>query len=322
MQQPSFSPFNPVEKARFEAAFSTFTDRTVRLDDADVQSVQLLQHVVTEGLELDLNRLRPEWAGRKVAVQVLGAFAANDVLHALTTITVSIPTRVSVAFLSAFFNGWNSIWPEAYALKVSVKAGPSVLSAAVASLVYPAQSVLQSQEPQPGDVLCLTGEAGSAYAGLRVLQHFVKDGADQSEVQANLAGFDDAIRQYAYPDDPRGFRASVYESGVTLSSCRFVIESIQEEVRALRNPGIDLTLDIGALPVRDHLFRAAKLLGEDAFTWALQGGEDHQFLFSIAQEDVELLRNIYPEFRVIGTVNAGNGGVFVTNPDGNQFTSL
>jgi thiamine monophosphate kinase len=74
--------------------------------------------------------------------------------------------------------------------------------------------------------------------------------------------------------------------------------------------------------VRDHLFRAAKLLGEDAFTWALQGGEDHQFLFSIAQEDVELLRNIYPEFRVIGTVNAGNGGVFVTNPDGNQFTSL
>jgi thiamine monophosphate kinase len=154
------------------------------------------------------------------------------------------------------------------------------------------------------------------------LQHFVKDGASESDVQAKLADFEDAVRQYAYPDDPRGFRASVYESGVTLSACRFVIDSIQEELRALRGPGIDLTLDSGALPMRDHLFRAAKLLGENAFSWALKGGEDHQFLFSISQEDVELLRNIYPEFRVIGTVTAGSGGVFIKNPDDNQVTSL
>jgi thiamine-monophosphate kinase len=317
MLENRFTPLDQNHKTRLESSWLRGNFSAVlNVESFDAVEAATLLKVSSEGTEFDFNRLQPSWAGRKMAVQLLGeAVALSGNLERLHSV-LKVPGRMSVEVLEQWLDGFASVLPASCKTKLELKAGPAIFTASVQALVIPNDRFLQEHKPESGDAICVTGELGSAIAGLHALKAEVQPERSPSDIQVKLAEFEEAVRRYVYPEVDISFSDAVAESGVRLSSCLFLVDGLVETLERSAPVGMQCIIDAGSLPIRDHAFRAAKTYNGNAFEWALHGGDDHEFVFTLPETDVEKLRDFYPQFRVIGMVTKGDSSVSILDKDG------
>lgn len=156
-----------------------------------------------------------------------------------------------------------------------------------------------------GDVICLTGVLGKAYAGLVALEKGVK-------------GFESLKKRQLFPQ-------SKVQEGLFLAS--------SSSVRAMMDISDGLFVDLNRLclssnagariqlekiKVSKDLKSSAKALGIDPLKSALTGGEDYELLFTVSKKDVDGLQNkFFKRFKYnffkIGEIINGRGIAFKEN---------
>ncbi|QTI67746.1 thiamine-phosphate kinase [Gordonia polyisoprenivorans] len=280
-------------------------------DDAAVFDVG--PTVISTDTAVQGRHFRLEWSGAaqigaRTVVQSAADIAAMGGRTTGVVVALACPPHTTVGWLADLNAG---IVDAAHRLEARVLGGDLV---AADEIVVSITSVgaLDGLAPvtlsgaRAGDVLAVSGPLGSAAAGLAV--------ASRSGVAP--------MRRWQRDSDPRASVVSAFllpapdlSQGVRAAragahAMTDVSDGLVEELRTMAtSSGVSLAVTGDAVPRCAEVDQVAALLGADARTWALTGGEDHELLASFAPGAVP------PGWTEIGEVREGPARVTIDGDD-------
>jgi thiamine-monophosphate kinase len=125
---------------------------------------------------------------------------------------------------------------------------------------------------KPGDIIKVTGDLGGATAGLRL---FLK----------KIDGFDAVKSKHTEPE----CRLDVSDSIATVATAmEDVSDGLASEVRNIcQMSGTGAVIFKNKIPIAPSTFEAASASGEDAYDYALYGGEDFELVYTVPKEEID-----------------------------------
>lgn len=252
---------------------------------------------LTEGEDFLLRATRPEWIGRKAAVQNLADVAAMGARPLALVVAVTAPASTPVAMLEGISRGLSARAARDGAAVVGgdLGAGPS-LSITVTALgsLPEGTAPIRRSGARAGDVVAIGSRTlGRSAAGLA----WILAGREGEPAAAELVAWHNA------PDPALdlGWTAAAGQGGGPRATAMMDLSDglARDGARIARASGVVLDLDPGALmPDVRALDAAAREVGGDARRWVVGGGEEHAMLATFPPGDLPA------GFRRIGAVRA------------------
>ena len=171
-----------------------------RVGDGEVHL--LTTDTLTEGIHFDRAFMPMEHLGFKAMSVNVSDIAAMNAEPRYATVTVGLSQKVTVEMVETIYEG---IREACDAYDVTVVGGDTVsahsLSLSVSIVGEAAEDdVVYRRGAKVGDKLCVTGDVGASYAGLKVLVRNRQQLQEQGEdFEPNLDPFADVIRRHLAP---------------------------------------------------------------------------------------------------------------------------
>ncbi len=276
-----------------------------RIDDDRAHVVTT--DALTEGVHFDRMMMPMSYLGSKaIAVNVSDVVAMNAIpRHA--TVALGVPEDLSVEDVESLYRGMRMAC-AAYGLDV-IGGDTTASHGLTLSLTLigeaPIDRLVFRHGAQPGDLLCLTGEVGASYAGLKVLLDQRRQLKEKGEEYTpDIEPFQHVIQRHLVPKARLDVVRRWAELGVKPNALIDVSDGVASEVNHISSSsGVGAEVFVAAIPVGLETRRVADEFGEDVDTYALFGGEDYELLFAAPREVTEAMDE--DSFRVIGRITAG-----------------
>lgn len=271
-----------------------------------------------EGVHFDLSFMPLEHLGAKSMTVNISDVVAMNAIPRYATIMLGVPDHVSVEMIDAFYRGVKKVC-DAYDVTViggditgarQFTVGVTAIGEAVE------ESVVYRKGAQPGDVLCVSGDLGSAFAGLKVLlRQRVQLQNEGAEFVPNINEYRYVINRNLAPVARLGIVQSWQTAGFKPSAMIDISDGLSSELHHLcRRSGCGAVLRISTVPIHEQTRKVAGEFGEQPETYALQGGEDYELLFAASPNDLTKLKD--SSYAVIGEFTVAEEGLQVVNVDG------
>ncbi len=338
MPQPQEQQYTPIEDigefgliAHLRQTLGEPEDESVLAGIADDAAVYRIDdervHVLTtdaliEGIHFDRTFMPMEHLGFKaVSVNVSDVVAMNAEPR-YATITLGVPQQLPVEALTQLYEGVRQAC-KAYGMTVvggdTTAAHHFTLSVSVVGEAEE-DAIVYRRGAQPGDVLCLTGDIGASFAGLKALidnrERLREQGEDHFE--SNLDQFNYVIQRHLAPPAQLKAVRDWKEHGIRPSALIDISDGLASEVNHLCEASGTGALVYGPeLPIANETINAAEHFGEDVNVYALFGGEDYELLFALPEAQLDRLKTMAPDaFFVIGEITDKDDGIRIKRPDG------
>lgn len=292
-------------------------------DDAAVYQVgDGRVHVITtdalvEGVHFDRTFAPLGTLGYKaIAVNVSDVVAMNAEPR-YATVALGLPNNVSVEAAEVLYEGMAQACRQ-YGLAIvggDVTAAERLFLSVTVIGEAAEEDVVYRRGAEPGDLLCVTGDLGSAAAGLKVLLAGKEAFEEGVEEQPDLAPWSYAVQRHLAPQARLDRVREWAEAGVRPHALIDISDGLASEVHHLCRAGeVGARIEVALLPIHVQTFRAAERFGDQPPTYALYGGEDYELLFALPEAEAEKL----PEnsFAVVGAVTEASEGVVLAMPEG------
>ena len=283
-------------------------------------------HVVTtdalvEGVHFDRTYVPLRALGWKaVAVNVSDVVAMNA-RPRFATVALGLPNNLSVEGAEALYTGVAQAC-ERYGLAVvggdTTAAARLTISVTVIGEAREDEVVTRAGA-RPGDLLCVTGDLGSAAAGLQVLiaGKDVAGGDGAAEVRPDLTEFAYVVERHLMPQARLDRVETWAQAGVRPTALIDVSDGLASEAHHLSQAGtVGAVVDGGLLPVHVQTALAAQRYDARPEAYVLYGGEDYELLFTLPEADAPKLAA--DTYAVVGQVVGPDEGVTLRLPDGNR----
>lgn len=293
-------------------------------DDAAVFRVTAGQiQVITtdaliEGIHFDRTLTPMSYLGGKSITVNVSDVVAMNARPTLATIALGIPRNMSIEMVEGLYSGISEAC-DLYGLKLV--GGDTTSSQAlyiVVNMIGEAaeDAVVFRRGAREGDVLCVTGDLGGAYAGLQVLldQRRAMDELGD-EFEPDLEIHRKVIDQQLTPTARLDFLDVLSELSIQPSSMIDISDGLASEVHHLcTQSDTGAMIRVSALPI-DPLTRAvADQFMDDVDTYVFYGGEDYELLFTVSLEDGERLVAA-GQAAIVGEILESSAGVNALSPE-------
>ena len=293
-------------------------------DDAAVYRVgEGRVHVITtdaliEAVHFDRVFMPMEYLGFKALSVNVSDVLAMNALPRYATIALGLPDNISVEMVEALYRG---LQHAATAYNVTILGGDTT---AARFLTLAVTVIGEASEPhivyrsgaQPGDVLCVTGDLGAAYAGLKVMLDQRRAMQEEGTAyQPNLEPFQYVIQRQLAPLARLKTIEDWAARNARPNALIDISDGVASEVHHLcKQSGCGAVIHAATLPIAPETRGVADLFAEDVDTYALFGGEDYELLFTLPEDELEKLD---PEsFVAIGLMTEADEDVSVQMPEG------
>lgn len=331
--EAQFSPIRNVGEFglidRMKTILGTPSDDDVLMGISDDAAVYKIDddrvHIVTtdvliEGVHFDRLIMPMEYLGIKsIAVNVSDVVAMNGEPR-FATVGLGLPETVSIEQVESLYRGMRKAC-EGYGVTIvgGDTSAAHQLTISV-SVIGEARSrdVVYRRGAAPGDLVCVTGDLGAAYAGLKVLL------AQRKELEDRGDAFAPSVSEYQYVIQrqlvPRARLDVVREwakQGMKPHALIDISDGLGSDLQHIcSHSGCGAEVHVAAVPVAIETRRIADEFEQDVDTFALFGGEDYELLFAAAEDDLKKLDD--ESFTVLGRFTAEQD-VTVKMPDGTAF---
>ena len=327
--EPSFTPVSQVGEFglidRLADVLGTVpSDDLVRGigDDAAVYRIGNGRvHVVTtdalvEGVHFDRTFAPLGTLGYKAIAVNVSDIAAMNATPRWATVALGLPNNMSVEAAETLYEGIEAACQQ-FGLAVvggDVTAAERLLITVTVVGEADEDAIVYRSGAQPGDLLCITGDVGSAAAGLKVLLAG-KEQFAEGEAQPDLSAWSYAVQRQLAPTARLKRLRQWEEVGVRPHALIDISDGLASEVHHLcRASGVGARLEAALLPIHVQTFKAADRFDDDPATYALYGGEDYELLFALPEALAKRLPG--DSFAVVGAVTDDVGEVVLGLPDG------
>ena len=272
-----------------------------------------------ENIHFDLTYFPLKHLGYKMA-----AIAVSDILAMNGTPTglgmsLGVSNRFSLEALEELMGGVR-IFCKIHKVKLlqfEVNTSLLGLAASVSAFgeVMP-DKMLARKGAKENDLICVSGDLASAYTGLILLEREKKAFEADPNTQPDLDNYHYVLERYLKPEPRTDIIQALAENNVMPSSMTVVANGLAAAALHICNAShVGCDLYEGKLPIDLITFQTLKELDIVATTIALNGGEDYELLFTIAQKDYDSIQKI-KDVSVVGYVkDYASGCNLVTNDD-------
>jgi thiamine-monophosphate kinase len=300
-------------------------DRIVRGlgDDAAVVRVgEGRVHVITtdaliEGVHFDRTMTTLTYLGIKAVAVNVSDVAAMNATPRYLTLALGVPETMSVEMIEELYEGVRQACAlYGCALIGGDTTGASALTISVTAIGEAEESaVVYRSGARVGELVCVSGEVGGAYAGLRVLLGHRRAQQEEEGYQADLSHVAHVIKRQLVPTARLDIVEAFAAVGIRPSACIDVSDGVASEIHHVcEASGVGAMLEVEALPMHAETRYVAGEVREEPDAFALFGGEDYELLFTCTQDDFDKLP---PDTAtVIGTITDREEGVRIRSASG------
>lgn len=295
-------------------------------DDAAViatgDKVMLLStDLLVEGIHFDLTYMPLKHLGYKAAVVNISDIAAMNGIPLQMTVSIAVSSRFPVEALDELYSGILTACEKYHVDLVGGDTSSSVkgllISVTITGTARPEEVVYRSGA-RPGDLLCVTGDLGSAYMGLLILEREKKVFQVNPAMQPELSGFDYQIGRQLKPEARTDIRNVMMGAGIRPTAMIDISDGLASEILHLcKQSKTGCRLFEEKIPIDPQTRELALEYNIIPTITALSGGEDYELLFTVNQSDYEKIKDI-EGITIIGHMTDNSGEKVMITPDGKQ----
>lgn len=286
-------------------------------DDAAVldfknKKTVLSTDLLIEGVHFDLAYMPLKHLGYKSVVINLSDICAMNAKPTQIMVSVALSNRFTLEAMEELFAG---IELAANQYNVDVIGGDT--SSSQKGLILSITAIGEATEEelvyrngaQPNDLLVLTGDIGSAYMGLQVLEREKQVFQVNPNVQPDLEPYSYLIERQLKPEARTDIRTLLYALELKPTSMIDISDGLSSEIIHLcKQSKVGCNLYEDKLPLDPQFISVCEEFNLDSTTIAISGGEDYELLFTIAMKDFDKIK-ANPNFTVIGHITEEIEGI-------------
>jgi thiamine-monophosphate kinase len=234
-------------------------------------------------------------------------------------ISLGFSNRFSLEALDEFYAG---VYAACDAYGVDLVGGDTstslkgfIISVTAIGEVAPDNYVKRSGA-QLNDLVCVSGELGSAFLGLTLLEREKKI-FNETGAQPDLEGQAYIVGRLLKPEARKDIVEFFAESEVMPTSMIDLSDGLSSDLLHIcKQSKVGCVLYEDKLPLNDEAKEFAYKLKLDPTACALSGGEDYELLFTVAQTDFEKIK-ANPSISIIGYITEASAGKKLITRGGN-----
>ncbi|MBC7452008.1 MAG: thiamine-phosphate kinase [Cytophagales bacterium] len=287
-------------------------------DDAAVvrlpsETVQLIStDMLMEGVHFDLAYTPLMHLGFKAVAVNVSDIAAMNGIPSHIVVGMALSNRFSVEAIEELYKGMK-VACEEYAIDLvggDTTSSRSGLGLSITVIGHAEESSIAYRSgAKVNDLICVTGDLGAAFMGLQVLEREKQVYLANPEMQPELNNKEYIVQRQLRPDARIDVVKQLKNLGVQPTSMIDISDGLASELLHItKESGVGAYIYEDKLPIDPMTYETAREFELDPLTVMLNGGEDYELLFTIAQTDFEKIRN-HPDISVIGYIKSAEEGV-------------
>lgn len=284
--------------------------------DFKTKNVVVSTDLLVEGVHFDLSYMPLKHLGYKAVVVNVSDICAMNAVPTQVTVSIAVSNRFPLEAIEELYDG---IRLACDAYKVDLIGGDTTSSTTGLLISVTALGEVTTNEvvyrfgAQDNDLLVVTGDIGSAYMGLQVLEREKQVFLVNPQNQPDLEEYSYIIERQLKPEARTDIKELLNKLEIKPTSMIDVSDGISSEIMHICNAsGVGCNLYEDKLPLDPQFINVCEEFNLDSTTIAINGGEDYELLFTIPMSDFEKIKG-NPNMSIIGhMVPEGEGIHLVT----------
>jgi thiamine-monophosphate kinase len=161
------------------------------------------------------------------------------------------------------------------------------------------------------DLICVSGDLGSAYIGLQFLEREKRIFLENPGVQPDLAGKDYVLERQLKPEARKDIIEWLAKEEIIPTSMIDISDGLSSElIHIATQSKVGVTVYEDKFPIDPVTYNNAFEIGLEPTLCALNGGEDYELLFTVSQKYFEKIKS-NTAISIIGHCTATNEGLYM-----------
>ncbi len=287
-----------------------------------VDVVVVSSDTMLEGIDFDLTYFPLKHLGYKAVTVGISDILAMNARPEQIILSLGISSKLSVEALDDLYEGVHFACEE---LGIDLVGGDT--SASITGLVIgitaigraKRESIAYRSGAQLNDLICITGNLGAAYMGLHLLEREKRVLRDVKNPEPQFEGYEYLLEKYLKPRARKDVVEQLAEEGIVPTSMIDLSDGLASDLMQIcRSSKCGARIYLERIPIAKQTSALAEEMHADPVVAALNGGEDHELLFTVPlsmQEKVMRMGGI----DVIGHITAESTGAALVTPDGSDI---
>ena len=268
--------------------------------------------LLVEGVHFDLSYMPLKHLGYKAVVVNISDIAAMNAKPTQITVSIAVSNRFPLEALEELFNG---IALAAKTYNIDVIGGDTTSSqkGLIISITVLGEAnedeIVYRNGAKENDLIVVSGDLGSAYMGLQVLEREKQVFQVNPNNQPDLDAYTYLIERQLKPEARTDIKELLEKLEVKPTSMIDISDGLSSElIHICKQSNVGCNLFEEKIPVDPQFIDVCEEFNIDSTTIALNGGEDYELLFTIPLEDFDKIK-ANPNFTVIGHVTDASEGI-------------
>lgn len=298
-------------------------DACVIAEKGDLETL-VTHELFLEGIHFDLTYTPLKHLGYKAVVATISDIYAMNAEPRQLLVGLGVSGRFSVEDAEELYAGIR-LACEKYRLDLVGGDTTSSLTGLTLGITCVGRGVKERityrSGAKPTDLICVTGDLGSAYMGLQLLEREkrVFAGEDNTDFTPDFAGREYILQRQLRPEVPKSVLEDLAKRGITPSSMIDVSDGLASELKHIAHESkVGVRVYEERLPIDYETASMAEEFNLNVTTVALNGGDDYEMLFTIPLGLMDQVKDI-DGLRIIGHITEESLGTCLVARDGTEI---
>jgi thiamine-monophosphate kinase len=296
-------------------------------DDAAVLDYKDKQILVTtdlllEGVHFDLIYVPLKHLGYKAAIVNFSDIYAMNGQPKQITVSLGVSKRFSVEDLEQIYMGIE-LACKVYGVDLIGGDTSASLTGLTISITCIGEAekdkIVYRNGAKINDLVCVTGDLGSAYMGLQLLEREKIVFSTSNEAQPDFDDKDYILQRQLKPEARKDVIKSLAEKGILPTSMMDISDGLSSElIHICTQSNVGCRIFEDKIPINYQAVVMAEELNMSIVTAALNGGEDYELLFTASIEDYEKILSL-DNVGIIGHITKPETGLQLVGREGEEI---
>lgn len=291
--------------------------------DFDSKKTLISTDLLLEGIHFDLSYTPLKHLGYKaIQVNLSDIYAMNGTATQVT-VSIGLSSKFPLEAVEEIYSGIQ-IACEKYHIDLvggDTSASKQGLVISVTSIGYAQEKdICYRNGAKEGDLICVSGDLGAAYMGLQLLEREKLIYLENPNIQPDLEGKDYIVERQLKPEARKDIVESLRELKIKPTAMIDISDGLASDILHIcKQSEKGCTFYEEKIPIDPMTYDTARTFGIDPTTCALNGGEDYELLFTVAQADYEKIKHS-ADISIIGHITDATSGCQLISKSGNAHS--
>lgn len=285
----------------------------------ELETTLVSTDLLLENVHFDLSYVPLKHLGYKAAVVNFSDLLAMNVKPRQITVGLGVSNRFSLEAIEEIYAG---LLLACRRYDVDLVGGDT--SGSQAGLCLAITAIGQAQQSdivyrngaKEHDLICVSGDLGSAYAGLLLLEREKAEYLANPNMQPDLQGHDYVLERQLKPEARYDILDLFNEKKIKPTAMIDISDGLASEILHIcRESKVGCMLYESKIPIDSTACSTLEIFSILPTVAALNGGEDYELLFTIPQSDYDKIKDSY-DITVIGHIVDEHSGCMLVPENG------